>query len=63
MNKFVLSSVIFFSADDINGLITGKLALKYGGREIESMKAIATASQNRSLAEFQKVYLANPHLR
>jgi len=46
---------IFFRADDINGLITGKLALKYAGREIESMKAIATASKKRSLADFQKV--------
>ena len=44
-----------FSADDINNLITGKLALKYAGKEIESMKAIGVASQKRSLAEFQKV--------
>ncbi len=49
---------LFFSqkrADDVNNLITGKLALKYAGKEIESMKAIAVASQKRSLAEFQKV--------
>jgi hypothetical protein len=38
-------------------LITGKLALKYAGKEIESMKAIGVASQKRSLAEFQKVKL------
>ena len=42
-------------ADDINSLITGKLAIKYAGRDIESMKAIANASSKRSLAEFQKV--------
>lgn len=47
-NKFI------YRAEDINGLITGKLALKYAGREIESMKAIANSSQKRSLAEFQK---------
>lgn len=41
--------------DEINNLITSKLALKYGGREIDSIRAIATASQKRSLAEFQKV--------
>jgi len=35
-------------------LIAGKLALKYAGREIESMKSIAVSSQKRSLAEFQK---------
>ena len=44
-----------FSADDINGLISGKLALKYVGKEIESIKAIAAASTKRSLAEFKKV--------
>ena len=42
------------AADDVNNLITSKLALKYAGREIESMKAIANSSQDRSLAEFQK---------
>ena len=50
-----LKDVHFKRADDVNNLITGKLALKYAGKEIDSMKAIATASQNRSLAEFQKV--------
>ena len=39
-------------------MITGKLALKYAGRNIESMKAIAAASQKRSLAEFQKVFVS-----
>ena len=41
--------------DEINNLITGKLALKYGGREIDAIRAIASASQKRSLADFQKV--------
>lgn len=41
-------------SDDVNNLISGKLALKYGGKDIESMKAIAVSSQKRSLAEFQK---------
>ena len=47
----------FYRADDINGLITGKLAIKYAGRDIESMKAIANASSKRSLADFQKVMI------
>lgn len=50
--------MLFFSftsrSDDVNNLVAGKLALKYAGREIESMKSIAGASQKRSLADFQK---------
>ena len=39
--------------DDVQSIISGKLALRYAGQHIEAMKAIATASHNRSLSEFQ----------
>lgn len=54
LKYMLLCKIMLNAAEDINSLITGKLALKYGGKEIESMKAIANASQKRSLAEFQK---------
>ena len=35
--------------------MTGKLALKYTGPQIEAILSIAKASQERSVAEFEKV--------
>ena len=39
--------------------MSGKLALRYSGPNVEAMKSIAQASQKRSLANFQKVKLFN----
>lgn len=35
--------------------MSGKLALKYMGKNAEAMKSIAQASKDRSLADFKKV--------
>ena len=40
-------------SDDIQSILNSKVALKYRGIEVEAMKAIATAHQNRSLQEFE----------
>ena len=56
MNSYLID--IFVSnlrPDDVNALMSVKLALKYSGRDVEALKAIAQASKNRSLADFQKV--------
>ncbi len=49
------SLAFFFSPDDVQSIVSGKLALRYSGRHVEAMKDIAQASQKRSLADFQKV--------
>lgn len=55
LKYMLMCKIMINAADDVNNLITGKLALKYAGKDIESMKAIAGASQKRSLADFQKI--------
>jgi hypothetical protein len=41
--------------DEVNGLLSGKLALKYSGSDLDAMRAIANAAKKRSLADFNLV--------
>lgn len=50
----LLSKIMLNSTDDVHSILSGKMATKYAGRNLDAMKAIATAHQNRSLAEFEK---------
>ena len=43
------------SSDEVQSIVSGKLALKYTGPDIEAMKSIAQASHKRSLADFNEV--------
>jgi 26S proteasome regulatory subunit N6 len=40
---------------DISGIISGRQGVKYAGKDIDAMSAIATAASHRNLKEFQTV--------
>lgn len=49
----LLSKIMLNSTDDVHSILSGKLATKYAGRNLDAMKAVAQAHKNRSLAEFE----------
>merc|ERR1711992_417823 len=53
--KYMLMSKVMLSLpDEVTNLVSGKLALKHAGPELEAMKAVALSAKNRSLSDFQK---------
>lgn len=53
LKYMLMAKVMLNMPEEVQHIVSGKLALKYHGQEIEAMKAVANASKNRSLAEFQ----------
>ena len=46
---------------DISGMISGKRGVKYAGRDVEAMSAIAAAASKRSLKEYEAVLSKYSH--
>jgi len=46
---------------DLSGMVTGKRGVKYAGRDVEAMSAIAAAASRRSLREYEAVLAEYPH--
>jgi len=52
--KYMLMSKIMLNLpDEVATLVSGKLALRYTGKDLEAMKAVAASAKARSLSDFQ----------
>ncbi|NXB93964.1 PSD11 ATPase, partial [Vidua chalybeata] len=54
LKYMLLCKIMLNSPEDVQVLVSGKLALRYAGRQTEALKCVAQASKNRSLADFEK---------
>jgi 26S proteasome regulatory subunit N6 len=54
LQYMLLCKIMLNLANDVNQLMTSKEAVKYAGKNLEAMKAVARAHSNRSLEEYEK---------
>ncbi|KAI8149472.1 PCI domain-containing protein [Fennellomyces sp. T-0311] len=53
LKYMLLCKIMLNLPEDIHSILGGKVALRYSGADIEAMKAVANAHQNRNLQEFE----------
>ncbi|KAI8913050.1 hypothetical protein PhCBS80983_g03940 [Powellomyces hirtus] len=56
LKYMLLCKIMLNLSSDVNAIVNSKLALRYAGPEVEAMRAIASAHQNRSLLEFEQCW-------
>lgn len=61
LKYMLLSKIMINNPEDVQQIVSGKLAIKYAGPDIEAMKAVAQAAHKRSLADFQQVVKQYKH--
>nr|NVI77869.1 regulatory particle non-ATPase 6 [Cucujiformia] len=61
LKYMLLSKIMLNNPEDVQQIVSGKLAIKYAGRDIDAMKAVAQASHKRSLADFQQAVKMYKH--
>ncbi|GAB7351588.1 hypothetical protein MBLNU459_g2210t1 [Dothideomycetes sp. NU459] len=54
LQYMLLCKVMLNLGDDVNNLMASKQALKYAGKNLDAMKAVARAHTNRSLEEYEQ---------
>ncbi|KAI5103287.1 26S proteasome non-ATPase regulatory subunit 11B, partial [Silurus meridionalis] len=54
LKYMLLCKIMLNLPEEVQALISGKLALRYAGRQTDALKCVAQASKNRSLADFEK---------
>merc|ERR1711997_614002 len=58
LKYMLMSKIMLRTPEEVTNLVSGKLALRHSGPDMESMKAVALAAKARSLADFQKAVKA-----
>lgn len=58
LQYMLLCKIMLNLGDDVNNLMTSKNALRYAGKNLDAMKAIARAHTNRSLEEYEQALQA-----
>ncbi|KZF25256.1 PCI-domain-containing protein [Xylona heveae TC161] len=54
LQYMLLCKIMLNLGDDVNQIMTSKQALRYAGKNLEAMKAVARAHSNRSLEEYER---------
>uniref|UniRef100_A0A670ZRH1 Proteasome 26S subunit, non-ATPase 11 n=1 Tax=Pseudonaja textilis TaxID=8673 RepID=A0A670ZRH1_PSETE len=54
LKYMLLCKIMLNLPEDVQALVSGKLALRYAGRQTEALKCVAQASKNRSLDDFKE---------
>ncbi|OJD30521.1 26s proteasome non-atpase regulatory subunit 11 [Diplodia corticola] len=54
LQYMLLCKVMLNQTDDVNNIMASKHALKYAGKNLDAMKAVARAHANRSLEEYER---------